>query len=160
MHFDEKFFVLVATITFIVLTFKPVKKALLAMIDGRIAKIKSDLETAEKLKNEAQKLFDESKARLEAVEKQAIEILNHAKNEANMLVENTNRKLAADVEIRKKLALQKIQSFEDNAVNELKKNISLITINAAANAIEESGDADNLKKLFNSSLDKITKTVH
>lgn len=160
MHFDEKFFVALATVTFAVLVFKPVKKALLAMVDGKIAKIKSDLETAEKLKNDAQMLFDESKAKLEAVEKQAIEILNHAKNEANLLVQNANLKLAADIEVRKKLALQKIQSFEDNAVNELRKNISLITINAAATAIEESGDEENLKKLFNSSLDKIAKTVH
>jgi F-type H+-transporting ATPase subunit b len=160
MNFDEKFFVALATVSFVVLTFKPVKKTLLDMIDGKIAKIKSDLDTAEQLKNEAQKLFDESKAKLEAVEKQAIEILNHAKFEANLMVENANRKLVADIEVRKKLALQKIQSFEDNAVNELKKNISLITINAAANAIEESGDAESIKKLFNSSIDKITKTVH
>jgi F-type H+-transporting ATPase subunit b len=160
MQFNEEFFVAAATVIFFAATFKPMKKALLGMLDGKINKIRKDLNEAARLKNEASKLLAEAQARLVETENHAKDIINHAQKEADLLVRNTRTKLETDIETRKKLAMQKIQSFEENAINELRKNISSITVSAAAQIIEESSDEDSFKKLVGTSLEKLSKTIH
>ena len=160
MQFNEEFFVAAATLVFFAGAFKPIKKSLLGMLDSKIAKIKKDLSEAARLKNEAAKLLSEAQTRLVETENHAKEIITHAQKEADLLVSNTRTKLEQDIETRKKLAMQKIQSFEENAINELRKNISNITVTAAAQIIEESSDEDSFKKLVGTSLDKLSKTIH
>jgi len=88
------------------------------------------------------------------------EIVSHAKEGSRNIIANTKSKLEKDVENRKKLAMQKIQSFEDNAVAEIKKSISGITIMSAQTVLEENIDDENFQSLVDSSLEKISKTIH
>lgn len=157
---DPKFFVAMATLIFAALTFKPIKNGLVSMLDSRIEKVKKDLSEAERLKHEAETLLNTAKGKLNDSEKQAKEIIAFAKKESELLMQNTKNKLEKDVEIRKKLALQKIQSFEETSINDLKKNISNITIAVAAQIIEESGNENDFEKLVGVSLEKLSKTVH
>ena len=55
--FDEKFFVALAFVMFVALVFKAGKKFILSTVDARILKIKSELEEATRLKNEASALL-------------------------------------------------------------------------------------------------------
>ncbi len=157
---DEKFIVAVATVIFFAVTFKPMKQGLLGIIDSRINKIKSDLAEAANLKAEATKLLAQAQTKLAQSEVEAANILDHAKKEADLILSKAKEKLEKDIEVRKKLAMQKIQSFEENAINELKKNISQITVVAAAQIIEESGNDDSFKQSVAGSIEKLSKTVH
>lgn len=160
MHFDEQFYVAVVTVIFFAATFKPMKRGLLNMLDGRIEGIKKNLAEAERLKLEATKLLKEAEAKLAKSEKDAKQIIEHANSEAKTILDNAKKKLEKDIELRKKMALQKIQSFEEKAVDELKKSISAITVEVAAKAIDDAGNDNNFKKLVTSSIDKLSKTVH
>jgi len=160
MVMNEEFFVAVAIVTFFVFAFKPLKKGFLSLLDTRIDKIKKDLSEAERLKNEAQQLWNEASSRLSESEVRGKAIIANAQAEAENIIKNTRKKLEKDIEVRKKMAMQKIQSFEESAVNELKKNISNITVALASQLIEEGGSEDSFKKLVNSSLDKLSKTIH
>jgi F-type H+-transporting ATPase subunit b len=142
---DEKFIVAVATVIFFALTFKPMKQGLLGIAN---------------LKAEATKLLAQAQTKLAQSEVEAANILDHAKKEADLILSKAKDKLEKDIEVRKKLAMQKIQSFEENAINELKKNISQITVVAAAQIIEESGNDDSFKQSVAGSIEKLSKTVH
>ena len=157
---DEKLIVAVATISFVVLVFKPAKRAILSMIDNKIADIKKNITEAEELKAAAEKLFEQAEAKLAQSEEEAEQILNHANKEAKHIVVSTKEKLGKDVETRKNLALQKIQSFEDNAIRELKGNIAQITVAVASKVIEESDDKEAFENLVVDSLEKVSKTIH
>ncbi len=130
------------------------------MMDTRIEKIKQNMLEAVTLRDDAMKLFEAAEKKLAQSEVEAADIVAHAHKEAELIIENTRVKLEKDIEIRKKLALQKIQSFEENAINELKKNISNITVAAAAQVIEENNGDENFKKSVSSSLEKLSKTIH
>ncbi len=160
MHFDEQFFVAVVTVIFFAMTFKPMKKAIVGMLDSRIESIRKNLDEAESLKKQALSLLHEAEAKLARTEKEAKQMLEHAREESEQIITNTRAKLEQDVEVRKKLALQKIQSFEDKAIEDIKKNISLITVEVASKAIDEAGNDNDFKKLIAGSIDKLSKTVH
>lgn len=159
-HFDEKFFVALATIIFFAIAFRPMKRAILGMVDSRITKIGNDLEEARKLRMEAEEILAHAKLKLEESEKQANEIVNYAQTEAESMLRNAKEKLAKDVEVRRNMAVQKIKSFEENAISEMKRNIANLTLSATTQVIEESSDEESFKKLVDNSLDKISKTVH
>lgn len=157
--FDAKFIVAAATILFFVALFKPMKKALLGMLDERINKIAKELEDAQNLKNEAKKLFDEAKLRLEQSELEAKNIVDHASKEAETMIVKTKTKLDKDIEVRKALAVQKIRSFEENAINEIKRQISNITIMTSSQILSDVNET-NFKNSVHSSIEKLSKTLH
>ena len=55
---DPTFWTLVAFIVFVIALFKPVKKALIGGLDSRIAQVRSEVEQAQELREEAQALLD------------------------------------------------------------------------------------------------------
>ena len=160
MNFDETFFVAVATLIFAIVVYKPSKKAILSLIDKRIDGIRNEIDEAKKLKEEAQEILAEAKRNLLDSEQQASDILNHAKEEAKSITKNVSDKLKKDIETRKKLSIQKIQSIEDKAVEEVKKSISAMTINAAQTIVEENLDEATYDSIIEGSVDKISKTIH
>ncbi len=157
---DEKFIVALATLVFMMIAFRPMKKGIVGMLDGRINKIKADLEEAAKLRAEAEELLADAKRKLEQSEIDGRLMVARAKEDAEVMMKNAREKMSADIETRKKLAMQKIQSFEENAMNELRKNISQITVSAASQIIEENDNDENFRKSVGSSLDKLSKTFH
>lgn len=162
LHFiqDPAFWVAFVTVVFAVLVYKPIKNALTSMLDKKISEIRSDLEEANNLKDEANALLAEAERKIAKSEEDAKEILSHAKAEADNIVANTKSKLSKDIENRKKLAIQKIQAFEDKAVEDIKKNISGIIVMSAQTILEENIDEEDFQNLIDDSLDKISKTVH
>ena len=157
---DPTFWVAFVTIVFMILAFKPIKNALVGILDSRISDIKETLEEANRLKDEAKEILAQAERKLSKSEEDTKEIVSHAKEGSRNIIANTKSKLEKDVENRKKLAMQKIQSFEDNAVAEIKKSISGITIMSAQTVLEENIDDENFQSLVDSSLEKISKTIH
>lgn len=158
--FDESFWVAVATLLFVILVFKPIKRAIIALVDKRIEEISGELDEAKRLKEKAQEILAEAEQKLAKSEKDSSDIIRHAEEEAKQIIIKSKAKLASDIEVRKKLALQKIKNFEDNAVNDIKKSIADITVNAATSILEENLDDKKSKKLLEDSIDKISKTLH
>jgi len=160
MQFDESFFVALVTLSFFVLTFRPMKRAILGIIDSRIEAIRQNLKEAENLKRAALKLLQESEAKLAQAEEDAAEMVSRARADAESILSIAQAKLHNDIENRKKLALQKIQSFEERAIEDLKQNISAITVEVAAKAIDTAGNDNDFKKLVTTSIERLSKTIH
>lgn len=157
---DPTFWVAFVTVIFAALVYKPIKNYISALLDARIDEIKNELEEASKLKDEANALLAEAEKRLAKSEEEAQEIISHAKTESESIISNAKDKLAQDIENRKKVALQKIQSFEDNAVSDIKKNISGLVVMSAQTILEENIDEEGFQNLIDDSLEKVSKIVH
>ena len=160
MLHDPKFWVAVSSIIFFIAAFKPMKNAIAKMINDRIAKIKGDIEEARRLKKEAIELLKEAEGKLAGVETQAKNILNNAQAQADLIVKNTQEKLAKDIETRKNMALQKIKNLEESAVEEIKKKVSAVTLLAVQTIAEENLDEATLDKLSIASIEKLPKNFH
>jgi hypothetical protein len=82
---DTSFWVAIAFIIFVVLAWRPLKKALVTALDDRTDRIRRDIDEAARLREEAQALLAEYKRKQRDAAAEAEEILRHARTEADRL---------------------------------------------------------------------------
>ena len=121
-------------------------------LDARAEKIRAELEEARRLREEAQQLLAEYQKKRKDAEKEAAEIVEHAKREASLLVTEAKQKSEEYVTRRTALAEQKIGLAERDAVNEVRARAVDIAIEAARAVLGDKVDAKVGSDLFKSSL--------
>jgi F-type H+-transporting ATPase subunit b len=130
---DPTFWTLVAFVIFVVVLFKPLKKALLSGLDSRIETIRSEVEQAQQLREEAQTLLASYQRKQREAQQEANEIVNRAKQDAETHRVEAEKDLKALLERQKELAVEKIAQAEATAVQEVRE----IAVDLAVAATEK-----------------------
>lgn len=130
---DPTFWTLVAFIIFIAAAFKPVKKALLNGLDSRIETIRTEVEQAQQLREEAQTLLASYQRKQREAQQEAEDIINRAKQDAEIHRAEAEKDLKALLERQKELAVEKIAQAEATAVQEVRE----IAVDLAVAATEK-----------------------
>jgi len=125
---DEKFWVLIAFILFIILVGKKASSAAYAALDNRSNLIKDKIEHSEATLKEAQKILKDSQDALRNHIKEADNLISSQKDialkNAAIYMENIENDLK-----RKNLAAEReIQYMHTETINKIKSKISTITI--------------------------------
>jgi F-type H+-transporting ATPase subunit b len=139
MH-DPEFWVLVAGIIFVAVVWRPAKKGIVEALDGRSARIRSELDEAEKLRQEAERLLAEYRAKQKAALDEAQAIIAHARDEAARVAAQGARDLETALERRRRLAEERIAQAEAKAVAEIRAAAVDVAIAAARDVITGSLD--------------------
>ena len=114
---DPAFWAAVAFVIFIAATVKPISRLLTAGLDKRADKIRSDLEEAEKLREEAQDLLASYQRKQRDALAEAEAIIAHAGEEAERLAVQERDKLEAALERRQKQAIDRVAQVEAQALD-------------------------------------------
>ena len=118
---DATFWATAALIVFIALImYLKVPGMITKSLDDRADKIRSDLDEARKLREEAQALLAEYQRKRRDAESEAETIVEAAKREADTLASDAKKKLDEYVERRTKMAEQKIAQAETQAMQDVK----------------------------------------
>jgi len=118
---DATFWATAALIVFIALImYLKVPGMITKALDDRADKIRTDLDEARKLREEAQALLAEYQRKRRDAESEAETIIEAAKREADTLANDAKKKLNEYVERRTKLAEQKIAQAETQAMQDVK----------------------------------------
>ena len=155
MHFDEAMWVALGFVLFVVLVWKKAGVALAETLDTRSAKIKSELDEARKLHEEAKSELDSLKGLKRDAEKEAKTIVANAKAAANRIRETAAQKAVETVARREAQAAAKIQASEAALVNELRAQAASLAVDAARELIAEKMDEDASLKLIETSVKQI-----
>ena len=155
MHFDESMWVALGFVLFVVLVWKKAGAALAETLDTRSAKIKSELDEARKLHEEAKSELDSLKGLKRDAEKEAKTIVANAKAAANRIRETAAQKAVETVARREAQAAAKIQASETALVNELRAKAASLAVDAARELIAEKMDEDASLKLIETSVKQI-----
>ena len=155
MHFDEAMWVALGFVLFVVLVWKKAGAALAETLDTRSAKIKSELDEARKLNEEAKSELDSLKGLKRDAEKEAKTIIANAKTAANRIRETAAQKAVETVARREAQAADKIQASEAALVNELRAKVASLAVDAARELIAEKMDQDASLKLIETSVKQI-----
>ena len=155
MHFDEAMWVALGFVLFVVLVWKKAGVALAETLDTRSAKIKSELDEARKLHEEAKSELDSLKALKRDAEKEAKTIVANAIAAANRIRETAAQKAVEAVARREAQAAAKIQASEAALVNELRSKAASLAVDAARELIAEKMDKDASLKLIETSVKQI-----
>ena len=119
--FEAEFWVAVAFVVFVgILVYVGVPKMLLGALDDRAKRVQAELDEARRLKEEAQKLLAEYKAKQKQADAEAASIIAGAKAEAERIAAESKAKMEEFVARRTKLAETKIAQAEAQAVADVR----------------------------------------
>jgi F-type H+-transporting ATPase subunit b len=131
---NPEFWVLVALALFfgLLVYLKVLPGALFKALDSHAAKIRAELDEAERLREEAQALLADVKAQREEAERQAAAMISAAQADAKRLAVDAHQKLEDQIARRADMAERKIAQAEAQALADVKN----AAVDLAAQAAE------------------------
>ncbi|MCE2509796.1 MAG: F0F1 ATP synthase subunit B [Alphaproteobacteria bacterium] len=154
------FWEILAFTIFVAAVFKPIRNKVLEMLDKRIHTIRTEIEEAERLREEAQSTLASFQRKQRDAAKEAEEILAHAKEEAGRLYEAGLKELEAAFERRKHMAEESIAQAEREATREIRGHAVELAMAATAEALAESVDATKADALIDDAITTLPKKLH
>lgn len=145
---------------FALLAYLGVHKFLGKKLDDRAADIRSELDEAKRLREEAQEIFAEFERKQKAVEGQAQEIVAHAETEAAAAAERAKADIAQSIERRLKAADDQIALAESNAVKEVKDTAVTVAIEAAQEVLTAKLGPEQAQAMVENAIKDVGKRLH
>ena len=139
MFEDPETWVAVAFIVLmIVFAWQGVHRTVLTALDHRAERIKTELEDASRLREEAAKVLAEYKARRASAEREAADIIASANAEAERIASEAKAKMEDFVARRTKTAESKIALAEAQAVADVRAAAADAAVQAASTILSQS----------------------
>lgn len=130
-----------------IIIWKKVPQAIARSLDDRIARVRTDLDEARRLRAEAEALLADYRQKQADAARDADAILANARSEAETLVADAGRQAEALIARRTRMAEDKIAAAERAAADELRARTALLATEAARRIIAESADAATQARL-------------
>lgn len=133
---------------------------ILGSLDARAAKIKAELDEAQRLREEAQKTLADYQRKQRDALKEAQEIIAHARGEAERAAQQAARDLEAALDRRQRQALEKIALEETKAIAEVRNIAVDIAIAAARRVLAEHIDPARRANLIDDAIAQLPQALH
>jgi F-type H+-transporting ATPase subunit b len=154
---DPEFWVLVGFLIFFVLLGRTFWTLLKGGLDSRAAKVQEQLNEAAQLRAEAQRLLDTYRAKQDQAVKDAADILEAAKGEAERMRKEGEEALKRSIAVREAQARDRIALAEQTATQSIKAIAAEIAIRAATDLVAESIDKAGADALVDQAIDDLPK---
>lgn len=151
---------LVALIIVIAAAWKPMKRAMLTGLDNRAARIRNELEEAQRLREEAQSLLATMQRQQRDALQDAEEIISHARQDAERLRAQAAAELEVTLKRREQLAMERIGQAESAALAEVRSLAVDVAATAARAVLETSVDEQRGSALIDESIAALDGRLH
>ncbi len=158
---NTDFVVLIAFLVFVgVLFYFGVPKMIGGALDDRAAGIKTELDEARALREEAQTLLASYERKQKEVQEQAERIVAHAREDASNAAEQAKEDLKASIARRLAAAEDQIASAQSAAVKEVRDQAILIAVAAAKDVIAKQMTAAKGASLIDDAIVQVENKLH
>ncbi len=152
--------VAISFMIFVALAVKLAGGKVLGELDKKIASIKAEIETAQRLKAEAQALLADYENRQRDAEKEAAALLASAKAQAKDIMARAERDLQEAIVRREQSLSDRIRRVEEGAVAEIRARAAELAVNATREIINRSLDEKAAVRLADDSMNTISKHLN
>ena len=153
---SESFWVAIAFLIFVILSFKKIKKILIESLDKQINEIKNRIIDIKKIKKEAENNLNEAKKNLKKITNEKKIIINEANKESKILQSKLLNEEKISNERFKKKITDRIEQSRNQVISDLKKNALMVSVKSLLellkskkNKNEDDLIAKSITKLFN-----------
>ncbi len=160
MFADPTFWVGLAFVLVVLLTFKKVAGAMTKGLDERAAKIRTQIEDARKLREDAQALLAEYQRKQRDAMAEAEKIISAAKDEAQRLKAQAEKDLEHALARRKEQALERIAQSEAQALAQVRNTAVDAALAAAEALIAKSMDGAKRDALTDKAIGELAGKLH
>ena len=158
---DPTFWALVGLILFLLLViYLKVPGKLAGSLDNRAEAIRTELEQARKLREEAQALLAEYQRKAREAEAEVEEIIDQAKREAAAFETEARQRGEDYVASRTKMAEGKIAQAEAQAIREVRSRSADVAIAAAQRILTARARGATAEGLINQAIDDVKAKLH
>jgi len=162
MEFIEHptFWVAIAFVIFVVLTYKPIRKATISALDAKIDSIRNDVEEAQRLREEAQAMLASYQRQQREATQEIEALMDRARAEAEAHAKASAEALAAALARQEQQARENIAHAETVAVQEIRNRAVSVAIAAATRLLEEKLAGDVGDALVARSIEALPERLH
>ena len=158
---DPSFWVAIAFVIFVgLLGYLGVHRQLTKALDNRAERIKSELDEARRLKDEAMALLKEYQRKREAAEGEAQSIVTEARAEAGRMAVEAKAKAEEFVTRRTKMAEQKIAQAEAQAVADVRAAAADAAVAAAEKILTQQAKGELAAELIAKGVEDVRKKLN
>ena len=158
---NTNFVVLIAFIAFIgLLVYMKVPGKLTGMLDARAVLIKSDLDEAKSLREEAKAILATYERRQKEVQEQADRIVSAAKDEAMAAAAVAKAELKDAIARRMIAATEQIASAEASAIRQVREQAVSIAVAAAGDVLAKQMTADAASASIDAAIAQVEAKLH
>jgi len=159
--FNTNYVVLIGFILFLALLFYfNVPAMILKMLDDRAETIRSELDEARNLRDEAQAVLAAYERKSREVAEQSQRIIDHAREEARLAADAAKEDLKQSIARRLKAAEEQITSAEEKATRELRNRAVDVAIAAAAKILADGTTATEANKRIDAAIAEVESRLH
>lgn len=145
---------------FMFIAYKLGKKSVIGGLDGRIEEIKSEIETAERLRVEAQELLAQYQRKQRDAEKEADAMIQEAKKQAKQITKTAETDLAELMERREAQLAERLRRLEENAIADLQNHAAELAVAATTEMIVQTLDEKTNAKLNEETIKSLSKHLN
>lgn len=161
MLMEAEFWVAVAFVLFLgLMAYVGVHKTVINALDQRSARIKAELDEAQRLKDEAAKLLAEYKQKTGDAQREADAIVAGAKAEAERLAEEAHARLEEFVARRTKMAETKIAQAEAQALADVRSAAADAATSAAEKILLQTAKGKVADTLIAQGIEDVKKKLN
>ena len=147
--------ILVAFIIFIAAVYRPASRAITGKLDGRTAAIKSELDEAQRLREEAQHTLAEYQRKQRDALAEAEGIIAEARDEAKRITENVQARTEETLKRREQQAIDMIAAAEARAVADVRALAADVAIEATRQILTETVEGQKGDDLVNEAIREV-----
>lgn len=160
LFMTPQFWVLIGFVIFAGIVIRPVMRGITAALDGRAESIRTSLDEARALYEEAQHLLAEYQRKQREAAREVDDIVAHARIEAERMVRESEEKLAETMARREQLAKDKIAQAEVDAVAAVHNAAVDIAIAATRRILAEKMDEGQQAALIDQAISDLPNRLH
>jgi F-type H+-transporting ATPase subunit b len=156
---EPRNWVLIAFVLFFVLFGRKLWSALAAMLDDRAARVRTELDEAARLRQEAEAMLREAEARRAEALREAQALIDGAKAEAGRVAAAAAADAEAAARRREQMAMDRIAAAEKAAVDEVRLTAAEVATVAARQVIAEGLSADADSRLIDHAISQLPSAL-
>jgi F-type H+-transporting ATPase subunit b len=158
---NTDFVVLLGFLVFVgILLYAKVPGRITGMLDARAVQIKSELDDARALRDEAQTILASYERKQKEVQAQADRIVATAKEEAMAAAEQAKADLARSIARRVAAAEDQIASAEASAIREVRERAVQVAVAAAGEVLAKQITPASANAMIDAAIDQVAAKMH
>lgn len=157
---DSQIWLLFSFLIFCFILVKYGKSAILNMLDSRIEGIRSELETSESLRVEAQELLAQYQRKQRDAEQEAEAIIAKAEQHALSIRKTAEKHLSETLQRREQQLKERLMQMEESAIQEIREHAANLAVQATAQIIAKNMDKKSSERLMDDSVQAVAKNIH
>jgi len=157
---DTGSWVLISFLIFAAIVFVKARARIVKSLDDKIEAIRLEIETAEKLRNEAQALLAEYEQRQQDAAIESERIVQTAKEHAEVISRDAEEHIRQTAERRERQLQERLARMEEEALQHIRVYAADLAIKATREIIAEKMDKDDSNRLIEESIMRLPSSFN